>query len=62
VSFQDHFSVQAAIYAKARPKYPPALFAELAQLAPGRGVQKKWPAAGNLFHEFLSPRVAGAAQ
>lgn len=36
MSFKDHFSTQAAIYAKARPTYPPALFAELARLAPGR--------------------------
>lgn len=36
VSFQDHFSTQAATYAKARPTYPAALFGELARLAPGR--------------------------
>ena len=36
MSFKDHFSTQAATYAKARPTYPPALFAELARLAPGR--------------------------
>lgn len=36
MSFKDHFSTQAAGYAKARPTYPPALFAELARLAPGR--------------------------
>jgi len=36
MSFKDHFSAQAAVYAKARPTYPPALFAELARLAPGR--------------------------
>jgi SAM-dependent methyltransferase len=36
MSFKDHFSTQAATYAKARPHYPPALFAELARLAPGR--------------------------
>ena len=36
MSFKDHFSTQAAVYAKARPLYPPALFAELAGLAPGR--------------------------
>ncbi len=36
VSFQDHFSTKAAGYAKSRPNYPPALFAELARLAPGR--------------------------
>lgn len=36
MSFQDHFSRKAADYAKARPGYPAALFAELARLAPGR--------------------------
>ena len=36
MSFQDHFSKQAATYAKARPTYPPSLFVELARLAPGR--------------------------
>lgn len=38
MSFKDHFSTQAATYAKARPTYPPALFAELARLAPGRAL------------------------
>lgn len=38
MSFQDHFSTQAASYAKARPTYPAALFAELARLAPGRSL------------------------
>jgi SAM-dependent methyltransferase len=38
MSFKDHFSTQAATYAKARPTYPAALFAELARLAPGRGL------------------------
>ena len=36
MSFKDHFSTQAAVYAKARPLYPPSLFAALAGLAPGR--------------------------
>jgi SAM-dependent methyltransferase len=36
VSFQDHFSASAAIYAKARPTSPPELYALLASLAPGR--------------------------
>ncbi len=35
MSFKDHFSTQAATYAKARPTYPAALFVELARLAPG---------------------------
>ncbi|MBI2515929.1 MAG: methyltransferase domain-containing protein [Opitutae bacterium] len=38
MSFQDHFSTQASTYAKSRPTYPPALFAELARLAPGRSL------------------------
>ncbi len=38
VSFKDHFSTQAATYAKARPTYPAALFAELARLAPGKSL------------------------
>jgi SAM-dependent methyltransferase len=38
MSFKDHFSTQAAVYAKARPHYPPVLFAELASLAPGRAL------------------------
>lgn len=36
MSFHDHFSHGAADYAEARPTYPPALFALLADLAPGR--------------------------
>jgi SAM-dependent methyltransferase len=36
VSFKDHFSSQSSIYAKSRPRYPVALFAELAALAPAR--------------------------
>ncbi|HEY8996124.1 MAG TPA: class I SAM-dependent methyltransferase [Lacunisphaera sp.] len=35
MSFKDHFSAQAAGYARARPNYPSALFTELARLAPG---------------------------
>ena len=38
MSFKDHFSTQAAVYARARPLYPPLLFAELAGLAPGRSL------------------------
>jgi SAM-dependent methyltransferase len=46
MSFKDHFSSQAAIYAQARPTYPAAWFAELARLAPGHGLA--WDAgAGN---------------
>lgn len=37
MKFQDHFSNQAAIYARARPTYPVKLFDELARLAPSRG-------------------------
>ncbi len=38
MSFKDHFSSQAAVYAKARPTYPDALFKELARLAPGQAL------------------------
>jgi len=38
MSFKDHFSTQAAVYARARPGYPPALFEALAALAPGRSL------------------------
>ena len=38
MTFQDHFSSRASIYARARPSYPPSLFAELAALAPGHGL------------------------
>jgi len=44
--FADHFSAIAADYAAARPTYPRALFAYLADLAPARG--RVWDcAAGN---------------
>lgn len=36
--FPDHFSGHAAAYARARPTYPPELFAHLADLAPARGL------------------------
>ncbi len=36
MAFQDHFSTRAPLYARARPTYPPALFTDLAALAPGR--------------------------
>ena len=46
MSFKDHFSTQAAIYAQARPTYPAAWFTELARLAPGHDLA--WDAgAGN---------------
>ncbi len=35
-SFKDHFSAQAADYVRFRPRYPAALFAYLAEQAPGR--------------------------
>lgn len=38
MSFQDHFSARAAVYATARPTYPPALFTTLSALAPGRSL------------------------
>jgi SAM-dependent methyltransferase len=36
VTFKDLFSAQSADYARFRPTYPPALFAWLASVAPGR--------------------------
>jgi SAM-dependent methyltransferase len=36
MSFQDHFSKQARLYAEHRPSYPEAVFAYLAGLAPAR--------------------------
>jgi ubiquinone/menaquinone biosynthesis C-methylase UbiE len=36
MSFKDHFSAQAADYAKFRPGYPRELFNYLASIAPGR--------------------------
>ncbi|HET9484442.1 MAG TPA: class I SAM-dependent methyltransferase [Xanthomonadales bacterium] len=38
MSFKDHFSGHADAYADARPTYPPALFAQLAALAPDRAL------------------------
>ena len=38
MTFQDHFSGHASDYARARPRYPPALFGALAVLAPGRSL------------------------
>ncbi|HEU4857237.1 MAG TPA: methyltransferase domain-containing protein [Rhodanobacteraceae bacterium] len=37
MSFKDHFSGHAALYASARPHYPAALFDWLASAAPARG-------------------------
>jgi SAM-dependent methyltransferase len=37
-SFRDHFASAAPAYAAFRPRYPPALFAALADYAPGRHV------------------------
>ncbi len=37
-AFQDHFSAIATAYARARPAYPPALYAALATLAPSRAL------------------------
>lgn len=40
--FKDHFSTQAAVYAKARPRYPARLFEWLAAQSPGH--QLAWDA------------------
>jgi SAM-dependent methyltransferase len=46
MAFQDHFSKQAADYARFRPRYPEALFDWLAEAAPSR--RRAWDAgAGN---------------
>ena len=37
-AFRDHFSAVAPAYARARPAYPPALYAALATLAPGHAL------------------------
>jgi SAM-dependent methyltransferase len=37
-SFEDHFSGHAGLYAASRPTYPARLIANLAELAPGRGL------------------------
>lgn len=37
MSFKDHFSGHANLYVKARPRYPDALFAWIADEAPARG-------------------------
>jgi SAM-dependent methyltransferase len=42
-SFKDHFSKQAADYAKFRPRYPKELFRWLASLAPG--TKRAWDCA-----------------
>lgn len=36
MTFKDHFSERAPLYAKHRPKYPDSLFGFLAAMAPGR--------------------------
>lgn len=36
MSFKDHFSAHAAVYAQFRPRYPQELFRYLASIAPGR--------------------------
>src|SRR5438874_11214721 len=41
--FKDHFSQQAADYAKFRPRYPKELFRYLAQVAPG--IELAWDCA-----------------
>jgi SAM-dependent methyltransferase len=41
-TFQNHFSGHAAAYARARPTYPRALFAQLAALAPA--TERAWDA------------------
>ena len=40
--FPDHFSGHAASYARARPSYPPELFAWLSDRAPGESPRRAW--------------------
>ncbi len=42
-AFEDHFSRQAEDYARFRPRYPEALFTELARLAPAQ--ERAWDCA-----------------
>ena len=42
IAFKDHFSAVAADYANARPEYPDALYAWVAQAAPAR--ERAWEA------------------
>jgi SAM-dependent methyltransferase len=72
MSFKDHFSSHATSYARARPTYPSALFAELARRAPGRALA--WDAGsgngqaavalGELFERVVAtePSAAQLAQ
>jgi len=60
MSFQDHFSKQAADYAAYRPHYPDNLYAWLAEQAPGR--EGAWDCATDLYSgstpglgHFLTP-------
>lgn len=60
--FKDHFSAQAADYAKFRPRYPQALFHYLAKVAPSR--HRAWDCGtgngqaavqlGSLFQEVIA--------
>lgn len=68
MSFKDHFSTLASGYARARPTYPPALFTELARLAPGRALA--WDAGsgngqaavalGELFDQVVATEPSAA--
>lgn len=51
-AFKDHFSTQASDYGRFRPDYPDALFAWLADLAPGR----------DLAHDVATGNGQGARQ
>lgn len=54
MSFKDHFSAHAALYAKNRPDYPPELYDYLATLTPRREVAH-W-----FDHERFHPQVRKA--
>ena len=52
-SFRDHFASAAPAYAAFRPRYPAALFAALAEHAPGRHVA--WDCATGSGQAAIGP-------
>lgn len=56
--FKDHFSAQAADYARFRPRYPAALFALLAAQAPGRALAWDCATGNGQVAEGLAPHFA----
>lgn len=54
--FKDHFSAQAADYARYRPRYPAALFEFLASRSPGRMLAWDCATGNGQVAEGLAPR------